>query len=215
MNRVLIFIEHVFSKSISNCCSWSSGSWWGRHPDHHLLAQSRWISASWTWIIWFEAQTLSTIKTYLMNTEESVRKIKHLVTSSTWWAQALFLRMGASPCQITRMCCGKTNISLSRHLDQNLLRSVRFSKYLKVIYFSPFWRLHPDQPVLDATAVEAGDQAVKVALGQTKCQVRSIMRLQCKMPHSKGILLKTMDFKMIFTSSSSSTSRVLLIPESA
>ena len=76
------------------------------------------------------------------------------------------------------MCCGKKKKYFSRHLDQNLLRSVRFSKYLKVIYFSPFWRLHPDQPVLDATAVEAGDQAVKVALGQTKCQVNNETAMQ-------------------------------------
>ena len=150
-----------------------------------------------------------------MNTEESVRKshtpgdLVHMVSAGT------FSQDGSFPLPNHQNVLWQKKISFSRHLDQNLLRSVRFSKYLKVIYFSPFWRLHSDQPVLDATAVEAGDQAVKVALGQTKCQARSIMRLQSKMPHSKGRLLKTMTFKMIFTSSSSSTSRVLLIPESA
>ena len=35
-------------------------------------------------------------------------------------------------------------------------------------YFSAFWRLHPNEAILDSTAVEAGHQAVYVSLGKPK-----------------------------------------------
>ena len=77
--------------------------------------------------------------------------ILHLVTSSTWCAQALFLRIGASPCQITKMCFEK--------------QFVRFSKSFQVTYFSAFWRLYSHKTILDPTAVKASHQAVEVSLG--------------------------------------------------
>ena len=115
--------------SINNCYSWSSGSWWDRHPDHHLPEQSMWILASWTWphwciikiqkYFWWFFKTYCKMRT-IFNLIDIVEKmysfenskwieevILHLVTSSTWCAQALFLRIGASPCQITRMCWEK------------------------------------------------------------------------------------------------------------
>ena len=42
-----------------------------------------------------------------------------------------------------------------------------FQKGFEGNYFSAFWRLHPDKSILDSTAVEAGNQAVQVSLGES------------------------------------------------
>ena len=140
--------------SINNCYSWSSGSWWDRHPGHHLPEQSMWILASWTWPQWYIIKIPKSFwwffKTYckmrtIFNLIDIVEKmysfdnfrwieevIYHLVTSSTWCAQALFLRIGASPCQITKMCSEK--------------QFVRFSKVFKSLTFRPFGVSTPTRP---------------------------------------------------------------------
>ena len=66
------------------------------------------------------------VKMKIVDKYESVWEEVYLVTSSTWCAQALFLRIGASPCQITRMCWGEKLLDflkLSRQLLFGLLAS--------------------------------------------------------------------------------------------
>ena len=56
----------------------------------------------------------------------------HLVTSSTWCAQALFLRMGASPCQMTRICWGQNFCPITRTAEYEncWITRIRWVKWL-------------------------------------------------------------------------------------
>ena len=118
-------------------------------------------------------------------------KVIHLVTSSTWCAQALFLRIGASPCQITRMCWGgrlSDFLKLSRHLLFGLLASP------------------PQRGHTGFYCCGSWSPSCLCLPGWTKVY----NHVFCP-----DILWFCICQKKQYTSSSSSTSKVLLIPESA
>ena len=150
----------------------------------------------------------------------------HLVTSSTWCAQALFLKMGASPCQMTRICWGQnfcqiTRVCWVRKLldNQDMLRTKNykiptgFEFFLKWFNFCKYLK---EDPLFGLLACPPPP----VRTGSCYCENWS--------PGCQGLpgrirscflMLSFMSFDWIspppHTSSSSSTSRVLLIPESA
>ena len=64
----------------------------------------------------------------------------HLVTSSTWCAQALFLRMGASPCQMTRICWGQNFCPITRTAEYENCWITRICWEQKTIKFQQYFR---------------------------------------------------------------------------
>ena len=120
-------------------------------------------------------------------------KKKDLVTSSTWCAQALFLSIGASPCQITRMCFRKFLLEF-------------LQKVFKTLTFRPFGVSTPTSPYWIRLLWK-----LVTKLSRSPWVTQKVQLCRRNAFGIESILSKSVKI----TSSSSSTSRVLLIPESA
>ena len=151
----------------------------------------------------------------------------HRVTSSTWWAQALFLRMGASPCQITRICWVK---KLLDDQDNCQITRICWGQYwLNFQRDSDFVMLSKMISFLEASQETPTFRPFGVSTPTSPYWILLLWKLVTRLSRSPwknsimpldvlcGAYCLLIEFPPPppHTSSSSSTSRVLLIPESA